>query len=121
MTTPWPFPEHTVQDRDRFVCQVFREALQRADPDAAAAVDEFLKQFNHNFGWLFAPPTPSADVMSRNDVAQYHGVHPDTVSKWAERGHLARVPGGYLRTEVEAFEPGTGRRRTAARARQLDL
>lgn len=127
MSEPWPFPRHTtVADRDRFACQVFREALQRADPRVAGAVDAFLQRFDHPLGWLFAPPEPDAEVWTRAEFAAQAGVKPDTVSMWALRFPelLPRVPGGHLKQDAERFlrtERKPGRRRTAATADQLDL
>jgi excisionase family DNA binding protein len=49
-----------------------------------------------------------SDLMTPTDVAKYFGVHPKTVTKWADLGFLKcrRTMGGhrrFLREEVENF------------------
>ncbi len=124
MSLPWPFPHHTPRDRERFAAQVLRTALRGENPVAADAVDAWLKQFDHNFAWLFGAVEPASEVITRAEAAAYAGVVPDTISTWVGRGYLTRVPGGYLREEVERVAAGdrpTARRRTARHRSQLDL
>lgn len=82
----WPWPADTPLDRARRVAQFYRDALRRADIDAADTIDEWAAARGQ--GWVVGSTWvyDEEELLTLDEVADLAHVQVTTVYHWHQRG-----------------------------------
>jgi hypothetical protein len=82
----WPWPADSTLDRSRRVAQSYRAALERSDPETAAAIDAWA--VDHGQGWVVGSTWEYDEnaLLTFAEVADLASIELRTVYAWHRRG-----------------------------------
>lgn len=110
---PWPFPEdRNALDRARRLAHGLHDALEKADPAAAATIREQAHRYGETWLRPSRPDHTAGRRLTADEAAEIAGVRPKTIRSWTSRGlrwggeqhYLIRHPDGYDEAELLAFD-----------------